>query len=364
MNSKNSIIEYYRKETCSLINKFTFTQGGTQKRAVDVWKTCMQKHIGTTATMTSRQHAEQIFNLGEHLRDVFFSTKDSSSTGRNQNELSSSGYLWERLVAYYLNYCLANSRTVVFIGATNFEAIKTAVTFNGMDTASEVDLLAITFPDIPEFTNDLEVLRSDLLHQYPRVESTPDELKFIHNRRIRSLKTIAEKFSDYYTKLYFADLGIHVVQCKTNWNDSTQIPMLWSLLYYLSRDNVNLPISSNINFGSGLYTLPRLRDFSYSFVTVPTQNNGEYLTDPIAAAEKAFNFNRQFSETNLPVLRAKLIRGGYYWGLPKHNTIFPISELLNRNLSNGLSTSHVVDNIQNNIDSGKYISEYNYFVNI
>lgn len=74
-------------------------------------------------------------------------------------------------------------------------------------------------------------------------------------------------------------------------------------------------------------------------------------------------FDNIFSETNLPVKRAKMIRGGYYWGLPKHNSIYPISELLNTNLNTGYS-GHIIDVIKDNIDNGRYTSEYEYFCNI
>ena len=359
MNDKNCIIEYYRRNVCVAINNYTFKQGGVSYLAIPTWEKCMQSHIGLTPTMTSKQHAERIFLLGEHLRDVFYSTKDSSSSGRQQGELSSGGYLWERLVAYYLNYCLANTRTVVFTGATSFTAIKTAVTFNDMDSTSEVDLLAITFPDIPEFTTDVTSVINNLRTKDPDNGTIPTHLDFIHNNRLRA-KSLTEKLANYLICENYSELGVHVIQCKTNWNDIIQTPMLWSVVYYLSRDNVNLPISSNINFGSGLFTLPRLKEFSYSFVSVPTQNNGEYETDPIKKARLEANFEDKFSETNLPVKRAKLIRGGYYWGLPKHGTIHPISELLNRNLHSGY-TGHIVDSIKDNIDNNRYDIDYDYF---
>lgn len=362
MNDKNCIIEYYRKNVCEAINNYTFKQGGVSRLAMPTWEACMQGHIELTPTMTSKQHAEKIFLLGEHLRDVFYSTKDTSSSGRQQGELSSGGYLWERLVAYYLNYCLANTRTVVFTGATSFEAIKTAVTFNDMDSTSEVDLLAITFPDVPEFTTDINSVKHDLQITYPATGAVPTQLKFIHNNRLGT-KSLTERLANYLICEKYSEMGVHVIQCKTNWNDIIQTPMLWSLVYYLSRDNINLPISSNINFGSGLYTLPRLKEFSYSFVSVPTQNNGEYETDPDKKARLEADFEDKFSETNLPVKRAKLIRGGYYWGLPKHGTIHPISELLNRNLHSGY-TGHIVDNIQDNIDHNRYNTDYDYFCNL
>jgi len=361
MNDKNSLIEYYRKMVCQNINNFSFKQGGVIRKAMPTWETCMKKHIGLTPTMTSKDHAEKIFLLGEHLRDVFYSTKDPTST-RGQGELSSGGYLWERLVAYYLNYCLANTRTVVFTGATSFDAIRTAVTFNDMDSTSEVDLLALTFPDKDVFTKDIPAVKNDFKIKYPAPASTPSGLEFIHNNRFGE-KSIAEKLGNYLVSDNYAEMEIHVIQCKTNWNDIIQTPMLWSLVYYLSRDNVTLPTGSNIRFGSGLYTLPRLKSFSYSFVSVPTQNNGEYEVNPIKKAQLEMDFKDKFSETNLPVKRAKMIRGGYYWGLPKHNSIYPISELLNTNLNTGY-TGHIVDNIKDNINNNRYNTDYNYFCNL
>lgn len=362
MNDKNCLIEYCRREVCERINNYEYTQGGLRYRVLPQWESCMRRHIGDYTSMTSKEHAEKIFLLGEHLRDVFYSTKDNSSSGRTQDELSSGGYLWERLVTYYLNYCLANTRTVVFLGTSPFDAIKTAITFNDMDSSSEVDLLAITFPETDDFTNSIDYVKNKYRERYGAIENTPQELSFIHNNRLGN-KKIAKLLGNYLVSSNYSDMEIHVIQCKTNWNDIIQTPMLWSLIYYLSRDNITLPMGSNIRFGSGLYTLPRLKNFSYSFVSVPTQNNGEYELNPEKKEELEIKFDNIFSETNLPVKRAKMIRGGYYWGLPKHNSIYPISELLNTNLNTGYS-GHIIDVIKDNIDNGRYTLEYEYFCNI
>lgn len=362
MNDRNCLIEYWRREVCEHINSYEYTQGGVRYRVLPQWEVSMRKHIGDCALMSSKEHAEKIFLLGEHLRDIFYSTKDNSSSGRTQDELSSGGYLWERLVTYYLNYCLAGTRTVVFLGTSPFDAIKTAITFNDMDSSSEVDLLAITFPVNEDFENSIDNVKRKYKDIYPIVESTPYELSFIHNNRLGN-KTIAKKLGNYLVSSNYSDMEIHVIQCKTNWNDIIQTPMLWSLIYYLSRDGITLPMGSNIRFGSGLYTLHRLKNFSYSFVSVPTQNNGEYELDPDKKEELAMKFNNTFSETNLPVKRAKMIRGGYYWGLPKYNSIYPISELLNTNLNTGYS-GHIIDVIKDNIDNDRYALDYDYFCDI
>ena len=360
MNNKNSIIEYYRRMVCEPINTYTFKQKGKDRVAMDTWEKCMRTHIGYTEKMSSREHAEKIFELGEHLRDVFFSTKDESeesTTSETQSMKSSGGRLWERLVAYYLNYCLANTRTVVFTGVPKFEAIRTAVTFNDMDSASEVDLLAVTFPEKPEFQDDIFDIRV-----FNQADGMSIPIEIINNTRI-SEKTRMNRLADYYINMSYPEIGIHVIQCKTNWNDDIQTPMLWGLLYDLSRSGVRLPVSSSIAFGSGKYTLPRLDDFSYSFVALPSQNNGEYETDLEKRKRLSISFEQKFSEENLPVKRAKFIKGGYYWGLPKHNTIHPVGELLNRNLATGLK-GHIVENIESNIVSGCYKTDFSYFVEL
>lgn len=383
MNNTNSIIEIYRKNVCKGINTSTYkdnvldpTTGKLKKDStgrnlkvtkdvLPVWESCMQKHIGLTPAMTSKEHAEKIFNLGEHLRDIFYSTKPISNTAttRGQDELSNGGALWEKLVTYYLNYCLANTRTVVFMGAKTFKATETAVTFNTMNSASEVDLLAITFPDRHEFTDDINIVKTTYQTLYPDCTTIPPEFKCVYNNRIGN-NTFIERFSNALVAKYFNEIEVHVIQCKTNWNDSIQSPMLWSLLYYLSRDKITLPTGSNIKFGSGKYTLPRLKGFSYSFASVPTQNNGEYESDPAKKVRLKSDFDNTFSDTGLPVKRGKLIRGGSYWGLPKYNSIYPISEMLNTNLSTGFTYGHVIDNIQFNIDHGLYGTDYSYFCNL
>ena len=105
----------------------------------------------------------------------------------------------------------------------------------------------------------------------------------------------------------------------------------------------------------------RLKNFSYSFVTVPTQNNGDYEEDPEKAAKKREEFYKSFSEDRLPVKRGKLIRGGYYWGLPKYNTINPIHELLNTNLQSGFEEGHCVEHIQRLIENNTYTTDAAYF---
>ena len=40
-----------------------------------------------------------------------------------------------------------------------------------------------------------------------------------------------EKVMDALCEKHFTSLEIHIIQCKTNWNDNAQIPMLWDMVY-------------------------------------------------------------------------------------------------------------------------------------
>ena len=56
-----------------------------------------------------------------------------------------------------------------------------------------------------------------------------------------------------------------VVQTKTNWNDNSQIPMLWDIVYKSGSNPIpHVTVGKNgVNPGS-------FRRFAYSFITVPT----------------------------------------------------------------------------------------------
>ena len=73
------------------------------------------------------------------------------------------------------------------------------------------------------------------------------------------------------TESYFDEFEIGVIQCKTNWNDNSQIPMLWSMIY-----ETNSFDSSSISIGRNGYSMKDLKHFTYSFMTVPTNDLSSY----------------------------------------------------------------------------------------
>jgi hypothetical protein len=90
----------------------------------------------------------------------------------------------------------------------------------------------------------------------------------------------------------FEDLFVTVIQCKTNWNENAQIPMLWDMVY-----NTDSFLDPRIVVGVNNRDHKKLGSFKYAFVTVPT-NNTEY------------------KPSLLPVKRVHELSGGNYWGRP------------------------------------------------
>lgn len=103
-----------------------------------------------------------------------------------------------------------------------------------------------------------------------------------------------------------------VVQTKTNWNDNSQVPLLWNLIYKLARDG-DIP-ENGISIGSSGHHIKMLKGFGYSFVTVPTQKNLS-----------------TFKPTSACVVRVQALTGGAFWGRPsKNGVIDSLSEFFNK----------------------------------
>ena len=229
-----------------------------------------------------------ILDLGDHLSDIFRST---AIDGRTQGGLSVAGTRWEALVCWYCNLCLLGSRTVVIKMNRNLipDPIldSLAVIHDNTQTNSESDLVAITFPAFDQYridrNNELQDLR---------------ELKI-------ELNTLTER--------NFRDYEVGIIQCKTNWNDDVQRPMLWNMIYH-ARDFAD----ASLSIGRNNFSMRDFNRFTYSFVTVPTNDPNSY------------------GNTHLTVLRARTLSGGNYWGRETSNGIaLSIKEIFNVNFRNG-----------------------------
>lgn len=309
--SKN-IVEHLRKKS---IEKLFKPKGFTTNW--ETWKDEINSKI-------PKRTPKQIFDLGDNLRDIFYSTNTGT---REQSDVSGGGASWESLVCWYLNLCLIGRRTVVIKHNKELipECVRDAITVNYGSFASntESDLIAITFPDTPNYSIDkdeIEVIDTD-------GNSVPVRKK----GKKYNLKAVLDALCHHD----FSDLEIHVIQCKTNWNDNAQIPMMWDMIYS-AKDFKN-----GIEVGRNGYSMHDISRFSYSFVTVPT-----------VKLEK-------IKSTSTCVERVRNMSGGNFWGMPSKSSVaHSVKELLVRNLKNGDTQSHLVT-IKNEIP--KLDSKYSYF---
>ena len=264
-----NLIEHYRQEVIEDIFKLQSVQ-----KVWPIWKNLIQKKL-------TNLNPENIFNLGDELRDIMFST----NKGRNQSSQSAGGNAWEFFVCWYLNLCLVGSKSVVVKFKKKFipEVIKDAIAVNysNFTTNTESDLMAITFSDkinLKEESFNLKKLNS-------------------------------------YIDENLSDISIFNIQCKTNWNDNAQIPMLWDIVYQAKGFE-----SDYISVGNNNRKLSHFKKFRYCFVTVPTQKKPE----------------EKFKNTSVCVKRVQNISGGNYWGMKtKDGVARSIKELLTRNLDEG-----------------------------
>ncbi len=265
----------------------------------------------------------QILDIGDHLSEIFATTKTSE---RSQSAVSGGGATWESLVCWYLNLCLIGRRTIVI--KHNKQLVPTPVSdaitvnYNNFISNTESDLIAITFPNKVEYNMNKDDINI--------VDENGIPIPTIKGRKYNSNGIL-----NGLSHRDFSELEIHIIQCKTNWNDNAQIPMLWDMIYS-ARD-----FRSNITVGRNGYSIHDTSRFTYSFVTVPTSRMGGIK--PNATCVK----------------RVTHISGGNYWGKQTvSNVASSIKELLARNLYTGHTVSPLTT-ISKEIS--KLNSDYNYF---
>lgn len=269
-------IEQLRREVVTDLHKLS-----TLKKVWPTWLDSIQDTF---------QHQpptnKTIRSLGNSLYDIFSGTSDGS---RSQNEVAGGGAAWESLVCWYLNLCLIGSRTVVIkakkahIPESIFHAI--SVNYGNFKSNTESDLLAITFPKDSTLEESVQLKKAELLNLLEEA---------VHSQ--------------------FHGTELTVIQCKTNWNDNAQIPMLWDLIYS------SKGFSSEATVGSHGYSHTQFKKFAYAFVTVPT-----------VKPEKIKN-------TSTCVKRVQNLSGGNFWGLPsKTGVAMNVADILDKNFKTALS---------------------------
>jgi len=286
-----NICEYLREES---INKILGLE--TMKKCWPIWQPEINKRIVPL-------NASNIINLGDKLQEIFRTT---GQQGRSQSDVSSGGTAWESLVCWYLNLCLIGSRTVVFkqqkalLPEPNKQAI--TVWYGNFPSNTESDLIAITFPDKSDYLIDKF---SILIENDQGISiNTNQKKKFNYKEIVDAL--VAQDFPLYQ---------VGIIQCKTNWNDNAQIPMLWDMIYSSTGFKRDV-----IKVGSSEYSINSLKKFTYSFVTVPTSSSfGEHIKSNATAVNRVHNLS-----------------GGNYWGLPTKASISKsIKEILGDQFSSG-----------------------------
>lgn len=245
-----NIIEKYRK--LAVDNLFEIK---SFKTAWGTWKNNINALI-------PNKNVNEITELGSSLRDIFFSTNN----GRTQATVSAGGRVWEHLVCWYLNFCSVGSRTVIVrpIAKILPVVVRDAITVNygNFISNTEADLVAITFPEIYDNSFD----------------NITDEKQIVHH--INNL-----------ISYHFNEIEISIIQCKTNWNDNAQIPMLWDMIY-----KVRVFEENNISVGRNNYSIKDCRRFTYAFATVPTISLDKFKSNSVA------------------VKRVANLSGGIFWG--------------------------------------------------
>jgi hypothetical protein len=256
-----------------------------------------------------------IFDLGDDLKEIFSaSSQGNTRVGENTNSsVSAGGAAWESLVCWYLNLCLIGSNVVVIKSKKDllprFITDAIAVKYNNFKSNTEADLIYIAFPEKVEWPEKGE---KELFSQYfDRVLSNAFAMK---------------------------DIGVGVIQTKTNWNDNAQIPMLWDMVYSAKG------FGRNVTVGSKGRSIESFASFTYSFVTVPSQKD----------------IDKNYKVTSTAVNRVRNISGGNYWGLPtKDGVADSLNEFIGRNLSEYIPEADLIGWLDQQVRFLK--SDYSYF---
>jgi hypothetical protein len=256
-----------------------------------------------------------IFDLGDHLRDIFkASSQGNTRLGENTNSsVSAGGAAWESLVCWYLNLSLIGSNVVVIKSKKDllprFITDAIAVKYNNFKSNTEADLIYIAFPEVMEWPE----------------------------------KGDKELFSTYFDRVLsiafsMKDIGIGIIQTKTNWNDNAQIPMLWDMVYSAKG------FGRNVTVGSRGRSIESFASFTYSFVTVPSQKD----------------VDKNYKVTSTAVNRVRNISGGNYWGLPtKDGVADSLNEFIGRNLTDYIPDGDLLGLLDQ--QSKLLRSDYSYF---
>lgn len=273
-------------------------------KPIDQFRCKILSHLSQTPTFQNSWHVlsdsisrfhsatpteNEIFSLGENLSEVF---RSNAVAGRDQSSVSGGGVAWECLITWYLNLVFWNSNVIATRQNMKFipQVISNSltVTISNQQTNTESDVVVYSLP-----TEQENMTISDI---------------------------------DHIVRQAINEVNVAVVQCKTNWNDNAQVPMLWDLIY--NSRSFRIP---NISVGVNGVSPASFARFAYAFVTVPTSRG-------------------QFNPTSLAVLRVKNMTGGNYWGKQSSAGVaMCINEFFGKNFPSafvGGVQSHIARNLR------------------
>lgn len=306
------LLEEYRKE----VIKYIFTISSFSSAWENSWKNKIQNLLLEEGLTPE----EKLLKIGSNAREIFLSTGGSE---RGQGEVSSAGVAWESFLTWYLNIGLINTRTIIIKPKKefNFECVQNIITVNYGDfvSSSETDLIAITFPKEEETAFTLSELK-----KFDGKILDINDLKNPNGLNLKEMNIFLNKI----LVNNISKIKINVIQCKTNWNDNAQIPMGWDMIYsstgFQGRD---------ISIGKSGFSIHKVRDFKYSFITVPTQ--------------KDLN---TFKSNTTSVLRVKNLSGKNFWGVQtKKDVAFSLGDIFMENFFESFSEKKFDERI-NNVD--------------
>ena len=192
----------------------------------------------------------------------------------------------------------------------SFENLST-VNYQNYACSSESDITVIVFPDDSRFTDENPELYT--------------------NRGSINKRALDELVGNTFTRF---EVGI--IQCKTNWNENAQIPMLWDMIYTAGRFQ-----GRQISVGINNYSIKHLGVFTYAFVTVPTNRLELYKVD------------------SLSVGRVKNLSGGNYWGYSTRNGVARNINEIFQNYADGYINTNIRLTLQTALE--QLNGDYSYF---
>lgn len=288
----NTIPDTLRKQ--SIENLFSTA---TFRNSWEIWKPVILEYLNNPIT------EDAVINLGDHLSEIFRLT---GIEGRGQGELSGGGTAWESLVCWYINLCTAGTRIVAIKKMSNVpQPIKDAITVNYGNFAcnTESDITVLVFPDHLSYNQPVNSL--------PTILTNGINIDPLHRNNLNP------RYLDSIVANDFSLFEIGIIQCKTNWNDNAQIPMLWDMIYSAGGFS-----GRNITIGRNGYTIQGARKFTYAFVTVPS------------------NMRSVFGAANVSTKRVANLSGGNFWGqVTVPNVARNIKEIFTNNYNAGFRTT-------------------------